>query len=365
MKNSGIIAFSLLVFIESFGQSHFRAISVSAFPGFLIAHREYMANMEAHVGGFEIMYNSNQTGWKQVEDNYKNLKWGTGFSYFNLGNNAINGSIYAWHIHLEANLKKRRKFQSAIRFGSGIGYFNNPYNLVRNKTNKAIGSHFNGNIQLMWNTYHDLDKTHQLILGIGVTHYSNGNFKRPNLGVNNAHLAFGINRKFNLDKKLVSKDLPQLFPKNGFEVLFGVANKQIDVADTRRFTILSGSVLAYFKHSETRNWRVGVESFFDKTYPYQLFRPEALKNLKLKEYTELALKVGHEFMFGRVAIVTDIGAYVYRPNEYKKRVYFKIGFNYCFNKGFIAQTRLKTHMAVADYFHWGVGYRFKNPLMKE
>ena len=106
---------------------------------------------------------------------------------------------------------------------------------------------------------------------------------------------------------------------------------------------------------------MGTEVFFDKTYPYTLFNEASLKGVKAKDITEVALKVGHEFMFGRLAIVSDLGTYLYRPSDYKKRVYFAIGFNYCFGRGIVAQTRLKTHMAVADYFYWGGAYRF-NPL---
>ncbi len=363
MKKLAFLAL-VLFFSDAFAQTSYKGLQFNCFPGFLIAHREYMANMEAHAFGFELQYSSDNTGWKQVTDHYKHLKWGTGFSFFNLGNPKINGNVYAWHIHLEANLRKRKHFQSSLRFGSGIGYFNNPYHFSKNKTNKAIGSRLNGNIQLMYNTYFDVSKKSQIVLGLGITHYSNGNFKRPNLGINVAHWSLGWLQKLKIEENKQQIILPQLFPKNGFEFLFGFANKQIAVADTRRFTILSSSLIYYFKHNETRNWRFGTDVFYDKTYPYELFRPDKLKNVKLKDMTEIAFKVGHEFVFGRIAVVTDLGVYAYRPSDYKKRTYFKIGFNYFFNKGIVAQTRLKSHMAVADYFHWGVGYRFKNPISK-
>src|SRR5688572_11725084 len=122
-------------------------------PGFLIAHREYMANMEAHTFGFEVIYSSNFTGWKAVDSTYKHLRWGTGISYFNLGNRELNGDIYAWHMHVEANLKKRKNFQSTLRFGSGIGFLTKPYNLNTNRKNKAIGSNLNGNMQVMYKAY--------------------------------------------------------------------------------------------------------------------------------------------------------------------------------------------------------------------
>lgn len=353
----------LLLATTSVYAQFYKGLQVNVFPGFLIAHREYMANMEAHTYGIEAVYSSNYTGWKQADQSFKHLIWGTGLSFFNLGNRNLNGNIFAWHIHVEANLKKREHFQSTIRFGSGIGYFDRPYNLNTNKKNKAIGSNLNGNMQVMYKAYFDLNSKSALVIGAGVTHYSNGNFKRPNLGINMLHLNLGILQKITLTDKPTQKDLPQLYPKSGFEIMAAYARKQIAVADTRFFNIYSGSLIYYFQHTSTRNWRLGTEVFLDRTYPYTLFNEKSLKGLKASQMTEIALKVGHEFVFGRVAIVTDIGAYVYRPNDYKKAVYFAIGFNYHFNKNFFAQTRLKTHMAVADYFYWGIGYRFKPPFI--
>jgi len=323
-----------------------------------------MANMEAHTFGFELIYSSNFTGWKQADSGYRHMRWGTGISYFNLGNPQLNGDIYAWHIHVETNLRKRKHFQSTLRFGSGIGYLTKPYDIHTNKKNKAIGSHLNGNMQVMYKAYFDLTSKTALTLGTGITHYSNGNFKRPNLGINIMHLNIGICRKIKILEDTHSKPLPHLFPENGFEILAAYANKEIAVADTRRFNIFSTSLLYYFKHNQNRNWRIGPEVFFDKTYPYSLFQPSTLQHVKLAKMTEIALKAGHEFMFGRLAIVTDLGTYIYRPSQYKKRVYFAIGFNYFFNRGVVLQTRLKSHMAVADYFYWGAGYRFSDKFLR-
>lgn len=361
------IILSLTLFTKLNAQ-YYKGLQVNIFPGFLVAHREYMSNMEAHTLGAEIIYSSNFTGWSRADRAYNHLRWGTGLSFFSLGNRSLNGNVYAWHIHVEANLKKREKFQSTLRFGSGIGYLDRPYNLNTNKKNKAIGSNLNGNMQVMYKAYFDVGSKLSVVLGAGVTHYSNGNFKRPNLGINMVHLSAGVCNKLFITDKPAQKTLPELFPNSGFEIVGAYARKQIAVADTRFFNIYSTSLLYYFKHGEnifrTRYWRFGSEVFFDRTYPYTLFNGASLKNLKAADMTEVAVKAGHEFVFGRIAIVTDLGVYVYRPNDYKKAAYFAIGFNYYFNKGILAQTRLKSHMAVADYFYWGAGYRF-NPLERK
>jgi hypothetical protein len=139
-----------------------------------------------------------------------------------MGNPSLNGSALAWHINIEANLKQRQHFHSAVRIGSGIGYLSKPYDLNTNKMNKAIGSHFNGNMQLMYKAYFDLTPKSALVLGLGVTHYSNGNFRRPNLGINMAHLSVGYLQKVKLSDQFRSRQLPDLFPKPGFAVFNNV-----------------------------------------------------------------------------------------------------------------------------------------------
>lgn len=363
MKKSLLIA--LITLSLSVNAQRYKGYQVNLLPGFLIAHREYMANMEAHTYGVELIYSGNFSGWKQMDENYRNLMWGTGLSFFNLGNRSLNGLTFAWHIHVEAMLKQRKHSLSTLRFGSGVGYIDRPYDLQTNKKNKAIGSKLNGNMQIMLKHYIDLGKKTSLALGIGITHYSNGNFRRPNLGINMAHLSLGILRKVNFVDPVPSKDLGKLFPDRGFEFNLGYARKQIAVADTRFFNIYSTGLMYYFRHNKTRLWRFGTEFFFDKTYPYSLFNEASLKNNKLPDFTEVAVKVGHEFQFGRISVVTDLGTYLYRPNEYKKRVYFSIGFNYALGKNFVAQTRLKSHMAVADYFYWSAGYRFSDEFLRK
>ena len=101
-----LLAFCILPLILD--AQKYRGLQVNLLPGFLIAHREYMANMEAHTVGFEAIYSSNFTAWKQVDSVYQHLRWGTGFTYFNLGNRDLNGDVLAWHIHVEANLKNRK-----------------------------------------------------------------------------------------------------------------------------------------------------------------------------------------------------------------------------------------------------------------
>lgn len=362
---SRFLLFLFLHTLVSAAQSY-KGLQVSVLPGFLIAHREYMANMEAHTMGIELMYSSNFTGWKQVDDTYSNLRWGAGFTWFDLGNPKLNGYVYALHGHVEANLIRKERFQSVLRFGSGVGYLDRPYSLENNRKNKAIGSRLNGNMQVMYRAYLDVSRRASLTFGLGVTHYSNGNFRRPNLGINTAHLSLGLLHKFKIyDVPAPSRKLPVLFPERGFEVSFGYARKQIAVADTRFFNIFAGSLLYYFPQTENRNWRLGTDVFYDKTYPYSLFKPETLRNNKPGDVTEIALKAGHEFIFGRIAVVTDLGTYLYRPNDYKKRVYFSIGFNYFINKGWNLQTRLKSHLAVADYFFWSGGYRFSDSFIRK
>ncbi|MEX0597669.1 MAG: hypothetical protein WD512_14345, partial [Candidatus Paceibacterota bacterium] len=63
MSNKSIYIILLLLSLKLKANEPFRGIQLGLFPGYLIAHREYMANMAAHTFGFEAIYTSNRTGW--------------------------------------------------------------------------------------------------------------------------------------------------------------------------------------------------------------------------------------------------------------------------------------------------------------
>ena len=76
------------------------------------------------------------------------------------------------------------------------------------------------------------------------------------------------------------------------------------------------------------------------------------------DYKAVGVMVGHELLLGKLALVTQLGFYVYRPYSPNERIYSKVGLKYYFSENIFGSFILKTHYAVAEVMEYGIGYRF-------
>lgn len=320
--------------------------------GFLISHHPEMQNMEAHVYGFEI---NRFATLKHSNKPFNQMKVGLNAMYMNLGAPKINGSVYAVFYNAEANLTPKAKFPLRMRFGAGIGYITKPFQFPNNSRNKAIGTHFNGAMQLEYSKYFRLNESIQLATGMGLTHFSNGNFKKPNLGINMPHLNIGLTYV-----PTAKKEEAQNFevgscigPGHGIALVLGYSKREVAIDDPTPLHIFMIGAEYKFLRKHGHLYRFGTDFFFDPSYPYQKFSNDNGGH-KPNEVLEHGIRVGYEWYVGRMSLTTDVGVYTYRPKKIKRRHYFVLGLDYDINRSMSAFVKLKTHLAVADYFQWGL-----------
>lgn len=329
-------------------------VGVNLLGGYLISHHPQLQNMEAHIGGFEVC---KQWWLDSSSAGFKGANIGVSAFYMWLGKPNINGSVIAAIPHIEANLYKRNRHQWRLRVGVGVGYITKPFSYPNNVQNKAIGSHLNGSMQLMLGYNYKISRQFSIYSGLGMTHFSNANFKKPNLGINLPHLAFGIHYT---PKVYSGKYLKLLFDVSYSYRLMAsvaVATKQIDIDDPKRVGIYTIS-LDFVKAQKAGHFlRFGTDFFIDRSYPYQKFQPVKYDTIALAQVLEHGFRGGYEWRAGKVGAITDIGFYTYRPQNTKRRYYFMVGVMYYPTKKINLYVKLKTHLAVADYFSWGLGYQ--------
>ncbi|HDY90480.1 MAG TPA: acyloxyacyl hydrolase [bacterium] len=153
--------------------------------GFLWAHHTKMDYLvKGHVPAFEISLGKQTSGnlfWEQLY-NYPAI--GVSFLHFNLANPDELGNANGVFGYINFPLIRKKKFLWSYRFGTGIGVVDKPFDRITNYKNSAIGSQLNILITLLTETKWALSKNLSLSTGIGLTHFSNGAFKTPNLGIN-------------------------------------------------------------------------------------------------------------------------------------------------------------------------------------
>lgn len=349
-----ILSFALLP--NSWGQKPAYNIGINALPGFLIAHREDSRNLEAHTLGFEIQLdriNITEKPWAQT---YVNPRIGLNIMYMDLGQPNLTGKVFSIGPNFTTSLVSTPTNTLNLRAGTGMGYLTKRFDVYTNRRNQAIGSNLNGMIQVLMSWEHRFERLPlQSNVGIGLTHFSNGALRVPNLGVNMPHLQLGLSYRYG---KVPSKyEAGDTIRNAKWGVIATYAFKERNMSNPKGFNIVNLSLERLVRINPVRHWRYGADLYFDKTHYFIDNKDSDLKGLRPWEMTEVGVYGGHQWLIYRVDLVMDVGLYAYRPSTHKFITYQRIGFKYHIHDNWFLRAALKTHFGVADFFDWGVGYK--------
>lgn len=143
---------------------------------------------------YHIKYAFQFPGSSRYRDSYQ----GIGLSYYDFGNPEGLGNPFVLYLYQGSpivRLSRRLSLNYEWNFGLSFGW--KPYNAETNPENKLIGSkvnaYLNANFYLNWRIARQFDFN----FGIEGTHFSNGNTRYPNLGLNTSGLRAGLVYYFN------------------------------------------------------------------------------------------------------------------------------------------------------------------------
>lgn len=347
-------AFLLLFLFQNctvYGQAGW---GLKAYRSFVLPHNVAMTEMMSSSTAIEAGRFWRVDSGGRVDAIQHHPTVGLSVHYFQLGKD-LNGNSIGINASYDAGVPMGKRSSLRARLAVGAGYLTQQFDIYNNAKNRAIGSHINGFMQVMGYVQTPIADQWQLQLGLGLSHYSNGNWSMPNLGINLPGLMFGINRT-DARNRFVKFKQPR-----GERVVweFGTrtGRRQMSIDDPRNIAVYLMEFSGNYPHNEFRGWRGGINVFFDRTYLFEKFQPLPM-NYKMGRVTELALTVGHEYRINRVGFVADMGFYLYRPNDSKRKYYEAIGLKWYVSDHIILMNRLKAHLTSADYFEWGISYVF-------
>ena len=164
---------------------------------------------------------------------------GVGFSYYSFENREELGTPVAFYIFQGARIariSRRLSFNYEWNFGLSFGW--KPYDTQMNPANIMMGSKINAYINADFYLNVTLTRELDFSAGLSMTHFSNGNTKFPNAGLNSIGMKFGLLYCFGrADDPLVKPRRPLLapdFPRHfSYDlVLFGSwRRKGVEVGD--------------------------------------------------------------------------------------------------------------------------------------
>ena len=139
---------------------------------------------------------------------YKDVYQGIGLGFFSFGESHQLGTPVAFYLFQGARIARLSSWVSLhYEWNLGLSAGWHPYDYYRNSYNTMIGSkvnaYINANFYLRWR----LSPTVGLISGLTVSHFSNGNTKLPNAGLNTIGGNFGLECNFYRKEDLKALDV--------------------------------------------------------------------------------------------------------------------------------------------------------------
>jgi hypothetical protein len=328
--------------------------------GFVMPHHksiEYF--LEDHIQTIDIKISKATFGNKYWNQLYRYPYYGIGFYRSNLGNDDIFGHANAIYSFVKVPfLGASNKINLSYQMSFGASYLTKHFDIEENYENLAIGSHLNIFIGLSLQSKIPLSKRLALTNGIRITHFSNGITKAPNKGLNVFTGSVGLIYQINpVAPEKITKKLPDVDSKNEYSVIYAAGVKSISRYEDESYFV--SSVIFDFNrnYSQKGRWLAGIDLFYNASN-IEFSNKTDKSNIVNSDLYQLGIHAGHDLVFGKFAIVLNIGGYIYAPIETLAPIYSRTGIRYRINNKIITNITLKSHWAKASFIEWGVGYVF-------
>jgi hypothetical protein len=336
-------------------------LSAQGHFGYAISHHGNMAHLiKGHIGGGELNYIFRTCGAKCWQPVYKYPEFGLSGVFMYLGNPSQLGNLFAVYPYTNLRLNKEcRKFNLALRLGFGLAYITKPFDRITNHQNNAIGSHYNGFVNVRLSGSCMLSKAWRMDMGVGLMHASNGAMRTPNLGLNMATVNLGVGYVFG-DKNLqmhCDSPMPPLLKRWHTTAIAVAGMKELEHPGGSKYLAYGLMLNSYWSKNYKNRFGGGIEMNYSNASRRQLLN-DSVSVVRTIDVLQGGAKLGYVFQLDRLSFPIEFGAYFYKSEGNDDLFFHRIGLRYIVNRHLVANLTLLTHWAKADYFEWGVGYEF-------
>lgn len=305
---------------------------------------------------------------------------GIGAAYYSFGNRRELGNpavIYLFQGGRIARINRKLSFNYEWNLGLSFGW--KPYDHDSNRYNQMMGSKLNALINvdfyLQWTLTRHLDLT----TGIALTHFSNGNTKIPNAGLNSGGMKVGLTYNFSADG-----DTPLLPRRAAFSggfprhmsydlVLFGswrrkgvqVNDKQVASPDA--YTVVGFNFAAMYNLSYKFRTGLSLDGVYDgsanvyRDYDVNSETGYVFRTPSIDKQLALGISARAEFVMPYFTIGFGLGYNVLHKGGDLKAFYqmltLKIGVT---RSSFLHIGYSLKDFHMPNFLMLGVGYRFNN-----
>jgi len=315
--------------------------------------------IESHVKAWNITINYKTNGAKEWQTIYRNPELGIGYYHANLGNSTYLGNSDAVYGFIDIPITTNKLIYLSYNIGVGVALLSKHFSTTENIYNFAIGSGANAYIDFGIKYNLQISKNLKLNNAIQYTHFSNGAWRKPNLGFNIPSILIGLNYNFIKSNKYNSNNISEIKNnfKSNYEYEIGIATGVRENAppNGEKFYPISLIMQADKKITIKRKIGAGIDIYYDKSLKDRIIAD----SISFKQIYNLrsGMHISHDLCFNNVSITMQAGMYFFTKAKDDGLIYSKIGLRAKFYKNFTALVLLKTHFVKADVIEWGIGYR--------
>jgi hypothetical protein len=347
-------------------EKRFFSLDADYFYGSIIEHNPDISHLiTGHPRGISLSYNRKTYGFNAWERFHRYPDWGFTAMYQDMQNDVL-GEVFSAYGHYNFYFYNRHL---VIRVGQGIAYATDPFSRIENPTNNAYGTTILSSTFLKFNYVREnIWKGLGFHAGFNIIHYSNANLRAPNTSTNtlgvNAGLSYFIDHEefpdlIPLQEGEKSRDYEERVKYN---LVFRFGLNESDVIGAGQFPFYVVSAFADKRINYKSTFQAGMDVFFlpflKDFVEYRAIAFPEDGGTGTEDYKRVGVFVGHELRFSKVAVVSQIGYYVYYPFEFENRVYNRLGLKrYFFNDRYFAAITVKSHWAKAEGAEFSLGIR--------
>ena len=357
-----LVFFLTTSFVFSQEKSKDFLVDANYFYGTILRHNKDISHLvKAHPDGFIVGFNRKTYGAERWQQEYNYPDWGFSFVHQN-ANYDVLGENYGLYGHFNFYFLKRNLF---LRIGQGIAYNTHPFDLEANFKNNAYGTRLLSSTYLMLNyNKQNLFKNFGIQAGIALVHYSNGNFKAPNSSTNAFTVNFGVQYAVSDERnpEYISDSLPKKFSEPiKYNFVFRGGLNESDYLNLGQHPFFVLSAFADNRLNYKSTLQLGADFF------YLPFLKKEIEYLSIafpstgvkgdEDFKRVGIFAGHELHINKLAVVSQVGYYVYYPYDFEGRTYFRAGLKYYLTDKLFSAITLKSHGAKVEGVEFGMGIR--------
>lgn len=336
---------------------------ISGLAGTIVPHRAEMTPLiqgYSYAGSIQWMKRPTMPKWRIYQ---RFPMTGMDLYFSTTGNPKQLGHQMALSYMVYRPYGKRSKWWYGM--GLGVGYNSKIWDLETNHQATVISTKINCALTLHWQYKLFSSVNHNHLLGLRMTHLSNGAYQLPNLGTNQFQLSYTIQPKMELPKRpmCITDELPYYFSSRIISVQSACGFKETYQPMGRKYPVWNVQVnyarLINYQH----RWSVGLDYLYQPALE-KLYEENLNQQSTPKDWQQWGATLGYQSIFGFTTFAVQQGVYIKSAWKSNGTLYQRLSIrrncmglakiNPFFSRVYFTAA-LFTHWAKADHFEFGCG----------